>query len=322
MWRAIYGEPGKPARVLSTLDEVRTGALDPNGTLWIDFFKADESEVALLSNVFHLDPLAIEDCVQELQYPKVDDYGHYFYLAVHGVRPGSARGSMRTMELDAVAADGYLLTHREDEMRSINDVYERCLRQSGLLGRGAPAVLQAILAAQALRYVEEAEKLQEEAMEFEDLIFRKTDAADLEKLFDIKADIVRLRRVLGAQRDTVNRLARGEVALIDAKLQMAYRDVYDDLFRATEMLDMMRDLAGAILDTYMSITANRTNEIMKVLTILATFVLPLTVITGYFGMNFDRLHGIRWPAGELYVLGLLAACIGGLWVWLWRKKWI
>lgn len=322
MWRAIYGEPDKPARVLTDLDEVRAAAFDPAGTLWIDFYKADEAEVALLSDVFHLDPLAIEDCVHELHHPKVDDYAEYFYLAVHGVQPGGARGRMRTIELDAIAARGYLLTHREHEMRSINETYERCLRQPGLLGRGAPAVLQAILAVQALNYVEEAEKLQDEAMQFEDLIFRKTDAADLERLFDIKADIVRLRRVLGSQRDAVNRIARGEIALVDAKLQMAYRDVYDDLFRATEMLDMMRDLAGAVLDTYMSLTANRTNEQMKVLTIVATFVLPLTVITGYFGMNFEHLHGLRWPAGEGYVLALFGACAAGMWVWLRRRKWI
>ena len=322
MWRAIQGEPDKPARVLTDLDEVRAAAADPGCTLWIDFYKPDETEIALLSDVFHLDPLAIEDCVHELHHPKVDDYGDYFYLAVHGVRAGGVRGRMRTIELDAIAARGYLLTHRDEEMRSINEVYERCLRQPGLLGRGAPAVLQAIIAVQALTYVEEAEKLQDEAMQFEDLIFRKTDAADLEKLFDIKTDIVRLRRVLGAQRDAVNRLARGEVALVDAKLQMAYRDVYDDLFRATEMLDMMRDLAGAVLDTYMSITANRTNEQMKILTMLATFFLPLTIITGYFGMNFKYLHALKWEFGELYVLALFAACIGGLWSWLWRKKWI
>src|SRR3990167_8307198 len=161
MWKAIYAEPGEKPRELRGLSEIGPAAASEKGTLWVDLFNADETETRLLTDVFRLDPLAVEDCVTEVHHPKVDDYGDYLYLAVHGVKGGSRRGGLGTIELDLVLSRHWLITFRHDEMRSVAQTWERCLRQEGFLGQGPDACLQHVLAAQADHFVDEVEKLHE-----------------------------------------------------------------------------------------------------------------------------------------------------------------
>ena len=138
----------------------------------------------------------------------------------------------------------------------------------------------------------------------------------------MKRDIAQLRQILGSQRELVHRIGRGDFREIPSGMCMGFRDVYDHLYRATEMLDTLRDLSMALLETHLAIVANRTNDVMRVLTTVATFILPLTLVTGWFGMNFTQLSGLGVAHPDRLVLGSFGVVTITLVLWLRRRGWL
>ncbi len=323
MWRALFVDRGT-LRVLERREELVEAAAAKRGALWLDLRDAAAEEIALLTDAFKLDPLAVEDIVDEIHHPKVDDYGSYIYLSVHGVLPGSERGDIKTCELDIVLSDHWLITHGAPGMRSINESWERALKAKSLPGGSAAETLQSILATQASHHVDEVELLQSDLGKVEEQLVesRPRDWGTARRVFRIKADLARLRLILGAQREVVHRLGRGDFAVIPKQLLMHFRDVYDDLYRAAEMTDLLRDIAHSAVETHLNLVANRTNEIMKVLTIITCIILPMTLITGWYGMNFRNLAGLDWRHPELWVFGLFAIVTAGFAWFLRRKRWV
>lgn len=322
MWRALLcGEDGT-VEPLEDLTQVHPAVKSGKGYLWLDMHEPDIDEIALLREAFELDPLAIEDCVSEVHHPKIDDYESYIYLAVHGVRGDAPRGKIRTRELDVVLSEKFLITHRIDPSRSIDSTWKKCREEDGFMVRGTATVLQAVLSMQARHFVDEVEELQKELVDLEEQLFNDRKQSYGERVFDIKADIARLRGILVSQRDTLRRISKGEFQVVEKRLLKYFSDVYDEIHRATEILDTLRDISMALLEAHLNIVSHRTNEIMKVLTLMATFMLPLTLITGWFGMNFKEMTAITWPHGELVVIGLFLVIVISLAVLLRRKGWL
>jgi magnesium transporter len=323
MWRAWAAQGNGAASPIDTPDALRAALADDETSVWIDFFEATPDEVGLLAETFQLDPLTVEDCVADLHHPKIDDFGHYLYLVVHGVLAGSRRGEMKTVELDVVIERNALVTFRHEEMRSVAETWQRAGSRPGFLGQGPVHVLQAILAAQADHYIDEVERLQEELHRLEVDVFADRQQAGFERMvFSVKRDIAHLRQVLGSQRELVHRIGRGDFAEVPKQMCMVFRDVYDHLYRATEMLDTLRDLSMALLETHLAIVANRTNHVMRVLTTVATFILPLSLVTGWFGMNFRALAGLGISHPDLFVLTLFGLVTVAMALILRRAGWL
>lgn len=322
MWRALHYDRGS-LRVLERPEEVAQAVSSGRGALWLDLQDPNEGEVKLL-DAFKLDPLAVEDIVTEIHHPKVDDYGDYLYLAVHGVWPGRMRGEMATCELDIVLADRWLITHGPVAMRTVPEIWARCVKAGSLPGGSTVETLQAILATQSSHHVDEVERLQEELARIEPALLEPGPnlSSPHRKIHQIKGDLARLRIILGAQREVVHRLSRGDFKAIPPRLHMHFRDVYDDLYRAAEMTDILRDIANSALETYLNVAANRTNEIVKVLTIISSFILPLSLITGWFGMNFRHMSEFDWLYGQWFAFGLCSMVTVMMLFFFRRKKWI
>ena len=277
----------------------------------------------LLAETFALDPLTVEDCVADLHHPKIDDYESYLYLVVHGVMAGSRRGEMQTVELDVVLTKNALVTFRHEEMRSVTATWQKALARAGFLAHGPVHALQAILAAQADHYIDEVESLQREIQQLEEEVFAPRRPAGFERrVFELKRDIAHLRQILGAQRELVHRIGRGDFRRVPARMCMFFRDVYDHLYRATELLDTLRDLAMALLETHLALVANQTNRVMRVLTTVATFILPLSLVTSWFGMNFPALSGLGVERPDLFVLGIFAVVTLLMALFLKRRGWL
>jgi magnesium transporter len=323
MWSAIAAQGNGAARELKTPEELAAALGAEKTTVWIDFVDATPDEVQLMAETFPLDPLTIEDCVKDLHHPKIDDFERYLYVVVHGVRAGSRRGEMKTAELDVVLTKNALVTFRYDEMRSVKEAWDKAVSRPGFLGHGPAHALQAVLAAQADHYIDEVEKLQQEILRLEEMVFAEDRPQGFERrVFELKRDIAHLRQILGSQRELVHRLGRGDFPEIPGRLRMLFRDVYDHLYRATEMLDTLRDLSMALIETHLSFVANHTNQIMRVLTTVATFILPLSLVTGWYGMNFPALAGLHVRHPDLYVLGLFAVVVAAMALFLKRRGWL
>jgi len=323
MWRAWAAQGNGAPSKIEDPDALRAALENGKTPVWIDFCEATPEEVQLLAETFRLDPLTIEDCVADLHHPKIDDFEHYLYLVVHGVMAGSRRGQMKTVELDVVIERNALVTFRHEEMRSVSETWQRAGSRPGFLAQGPVYVLQAILAAQADHYIDEVESLQLELHDLETSVFAERHPVGFERqVFAVKRDIAHLRQILGSQRELVHRIGRGDFPEVPRRMCMVFRDVYDHLYRATEMLDTLRDLSMALLETHLAIVANRTNYVMRVLTTVATFILPLSLVTGWFGMNFRGLWGLDLPHPDRFVLGLFGAVTVVMGLILRRRGWL
>jgi magnesium transporter len=294
---------------------------DLGNTVWIDLEAPTAEEATLLSRDFNFHPLAIEDCVAETLLPKIDDFGDYLFMVFHGSRAATAQ-AFDTVEINFFLGDRYLVTYHDEPSRSIARTKDRCMKMGPAITQGADFLLHDILDGLVDNYFPILEQFDKTIDEIEEEVCGHPDKAVLNRIFDLKRDVMRLRRVTGPQRDILNRLSRDSFRVIRDKTAIYFRDVYDHLARMTEWSESHRDLISGAMEAYLSSVSNRLNEVMKVLTIFTATLMPLTLITGIYGMNFDYMPELRSRYGYYGVLIIMLGVMVGMFSYFRRKKWI
>ena len=264
---------------------------DRKGTLWVDIEDLEAGGnggvEALLRDVFHFHPLAIEDALQESHVPKVDDWGEYLYLVFHSIDFDPDTDDLRLHELDIFLGRNYLVTYHTEPMPILEEHRRNIERdQAGRLRHGADHLLYHLLDLSVAEFMPAIEHLDEAIDDAQDEVFRRPTPRTLQAIFRVKRAANRLYRVLAPQREVLNRLARDEYDPIHPDHRIYFRDVYDHLVRTHDITESLRDLITGALDTYLSAISNRTNDIMKALTLVTVMFLPISFLTSFFGMNF------------------------------------
>jgi magnesium transporter len=295
---------------------------DESNTLWVDVDTPTDQEIQILTSVFNFHPLAIEDCLSESLLPKLDDFGEYFFLVLHGTRPGESGASFQTVQLHFFVGKRYLVTFHRFPSRSIASARERCYRNHLNLSRGVDFLLHEILDALVDHYFPILDGFDDHIDELERLVFERADSELLNRIFDLRRDVMHLRRVTAPQLEILNRLSRDPHPVIGKKSVHYFRDVYDHMLRIADLTEAYKDLVAGLLEVYLSVVSNRLTEVMKVLTLFSTIMLPLSVITGIFGMNFDYIPGLKWAHGFSLILGLMSAIALGMLIVFKKKKWM
>jgi len=295
---------------------------DKAGLFWVDLGGEPPDRVRkLLADTFHFHPLAIDDALQKARTPKVDDWGEYIYVVVHSVVFDAVTSDLETNEIDAFLGKNFLVTHHKNPMASADHVWKTAQRNELVLARGADYLLYNIMDTLAADYMPVVDQLDEAIDQMEDAIFGGASRTLLSQIFSVKRAVLHLRRIIIPQREVMNRLARDTYIVVDPSERIYFRDVYDHYVRLADVNDTLRDLVGGALDTYLSVSANRTNEIMKVLTLFTAFFMPISFLAGFFGMNFEFLPFGNVPA----FAGMLLLTVGApfaMWQWLKRQGWI
>lgn len=272
----------------------------PGALTWIDFADDSASDGArsinddatrrsletLLRDVLHFHPLAVEDILVEASTPRIDDWGDYLYVVLHAVRWDAQLQEVDTAELDVFLGRTYLITYHSEAIPAIDRLWKTLLRDVRHTRRGADYVLYEISNALASDYMPCMDAMDDALDRMEDEIFERSSRSTLTRIFKLKSAVLNLRRVLSPQREVMTRLARDEFDIIDDRERVYFRDVYDHLVRLVDINESLRDLVSGALETYLSVTANRTNDVMKTMTIFTMLFSPLAVVTGFFGMNF------------------------------------
>jgi magnesium transporter len=292
----------------------------PGGFHWIDLEDPTTQEASILENPFHFHPLAIEDCLAELQHPKVDDYDAYIFLVVHGIRFDAPTDEFVTRELDVFLGPDYVITHHDGPMRSISSAREQCGKNlQAAMPRGADFLLHQILDQMFEHYFPNLDAIEDKIQLVQVEVFERPTRETLDRIFVLKRDVQKLRRICMPQREIVHRLSRGEFKVISPKAALYFRDIYDNLYRIVDASFSYQDMMQGTLDAYLSAINNRLNETMKRLTVLGAIFASMTVITGVYGMNFDYMPELKWRFGYPLVFVIMAAVTGAL-VWFFKKK--
>jgi magnesium transporter len=198
----------------------------------------------------------------------------------------------------------------------------RCRESAPLVDHGLDFLLYSILDIVVGHYHPVLDTIEDDLDQLEEIIFQNPQPVVLRQILSVKRTLMRLKRTIFPQREVINHLARNEYEFVTQKTQFYFRDVYDMLYRMAEMTESFRDVSNALVETYLSTVSNRLNETMKVLTLLATIFMPLTVITGVYGMNFSNMPELRWHYGYFGVLGLMAVVTAAMLGYFKWKKWL
>lgn len=307
---------------------------DPKAVFWLDMSKPTDEELFYLDEVFGFHPLAIEDSIQYSQRPKIESYRHtgevcneaYFYMVIHGPDLETFRENLRTKELDMFVSARYLVTIHDEEHRSIQNVRSRAVTDPSLvLDSGIDMLLHHILDLLVDNYTPILDYLQEEIDGVEEQAATDPTPELLPRIAQKKRELLNFRRIIGPQREVLAQLTRGEVPFIRESTRVYLRDVLDHLVRAVEMIELYRDLIIGARDIYMSSVSNNLNKVMKALTIITVTALPATVITSFFGQNFQTplFQGILQSNLGFYLsMGIVVALIVGLLAMFRQWRWL
>jgi len=288
--------------------------------VWVDIASPGEAEKKLLSETFHFHELAVEDAVLELHHPKIETYGGMLYLILHGIVAGKKHQGFETRDIDYFLGHNYLVTVHHHPSRSIAGEYEVLKRHGALLGEGACSLLHRLVDRLVDHYGPEVDALEDRLNTLEQRVFNPGKRNPLREILRLKSDVASLRRVTLPQRDAINRLSRREFAEIPEQLAYRFRDVYDHLVRLTDEALFLQDRVTGLLDGYLSIQSNRLNQVMKVLTVITTIFMPLTVLTSLYGMNVKLPHLYGGEDVQFWwVLAIMVATSGAM-LWFFRRK--
>jgi len=294
--------------------------LDTPGPKWVDVQDADEPTMARLAERYGLHRLAIEDCLHLDQRPKLEEYPGHLFIVLQGFSlPEAGLADVTMHELHFFLGPDWLITVHEHAHHALELVHKRLdADPAGSLGRGVDFVAYLAADAQVDLAFPVMEAFTDAIDELEDQIFEAPTKALLQRIFTLKRTLVLVRKVMSPQRDVVGLLARRGMAGVADKTTLYFRDVYDHLVRIYEQIDTNRDLLGNAMDAWLSVMANRTNDVTKQLTILASIFLPLSFIVGFFGQNFEPLGQAPFFVAMLTLMVLVPA---GMIAWFKHKDW-
>ncbi len=281
----------------------------------------DTGMIQAVGDAVGIHPLTLEDIANTRQRPKIEDYGDYLYVAVRMLAPGD--GEFHSEQVSLVLGRGYVVSFQEQPGDVFERIRERLRAGAGRLRSGGPDHLfHALLDAIVDGYFAVIEELGERIEIVEEEVVADPDRGTLQAIYALKRSLIMLRRSVWPLRDVVAELERGESPLIGEPTLVYFRDVYDHTIEVAETVETYRDTMSGTLDVYLSSQSSRMNEIIKVLTIIATIFIPLTFIAGVYGMNFAYMPEIRHPWGYPAALASMAVVAGVMLLYFRKKRWI
>lgn len=306
-----------------TRDDMVTILKHGEGLLWLDLLGASPDDASLLADVFHFHPLAIDDCVSTaIHPPKVDEFPDNIFLIVHGVRYEGDHRTVETTELALFIGEHFVVTEHDLPLPVAADLAQRCQLDGGILQRGPDFLAHALINGVVGQIQPAVDGLGSRGAELEDAAVTSPRPDLLREVTAIRRSAVSLIRVIAPQREVLHRLALGDYPFITPTARVYFSDVYDQLWRIEEEVLALRELTESALNIYMSSISNQLNAVMKVLSIVATIFLPLTLVVGFFGMNFSYVPGLGAPHGYLIAVGIMAATAVAMLLVFHRLRWL
>ncbi|MDO7907381.1 magnesium/cobalt transporter CorA [Paenibacillus sp. JX-17] len=302
--------------VFTPVDDIEQALTAPlEGFYWID---ADVEDLAVLQPLFSLHDLAVEDCLSdEEQRPKIEIYESHYFIVVNSIRFDDEEIFLRALNI--FLGRHFIITvtkQKINELRMLKPIlWEQEVSQPDRL-------MYLLIDLIVDNYFLVGDRIEIRIEKLEEDILMHTKKSHLNEIIGLRSEILWLKKMLGPQKEVINTLNKKDLRLIDDQLQKYFSDVYENAVKIAETFDTYRDLMGNLREAYQSSIANRANEIMRVFTAITTVFMPLTVITGIYGMNFDHMPELHTRYGYFFVIGVMVT-LGLTMFYIFRKKdWI
>jgi magnesium transporter len=293
--------------------------------LWVDFRQPTPDEANTLRSKYGFNEFAVDYALDPRRQPKLDQYGSYLFITVQAVTLSLEQHTFATHQISFFLGPNYVVSVHTDPIASVGAVRDEIL-DSGRMRASADLVLHAVLDQLIDNYAPIVELLERHINNAEDVLLRSVSRRAVGMIFELKRDVMRLRRVTSIQREVMHRLSRDPSDFIPVENQVFFRDLYDSVFHVYELSNWFREMITGLLEVHLTSISNRTNEIMRILTIIAVVGMPLTLIAGIYGTNFSSVPFMR--SGEFLprygfwvMIALMAAVVIATLTWFKIKKW-
>ncbi len=297
---------------------------DEPATSWINIDGVhDIGVIEKLGQHFLIHPLILEDIVNTAQRPKLEEFDDYLYLVLKMLTWDDVAGRVRAEQVSLVLGHHFLISFQEAEGDVFEPVRKRIRAGRGRIrGSGSDYLAYALIDSIVDHYFIVLEHLGEKIESLEAQLYEDGGDDPLNAIYRLKQEMIYLRKQIGPLRETLNLLHKTENPLVQEKNRVFYADVYDHLVQGIEVIESLRDVLSGLQDLYISLTGQRMNEVMKVLTIIATIFIPITFVAGIYGMNFEVMPELKWRGGYLMVWAIFGVIAAAMLVYFKRRKWL
>lgn len=296
--------------------------LEPQNVIWADVSDPTSKDFEDLAEEFGFHHLSIEDCRNEHQRPKVEEFTGYYFLVLYEAQLAGPNDRLELRELNIFLGKNYLVTVHSRPIRAIETAGRLWTEWVDRSDQGAGVVAYLLIDAIVDDYLPLLDIVSEHMDNLEDSIFGEWRAEVIEEIFGIKKKLLYLRRAITPLRDVFNTLLRREQPIFPRETHVYFQDVYDHLIRVADTIDTLRDMLSSTMDAYLSVSGNRMNKIMKRLTSIATILMSVTLVAGIYGMNFDLIPELKWRYGYVYALLSMVGIGVALYAYLKKVNWI
>lgn len=290
--------------------------------VWADVSDPTSQDFAELAEEFNFHPLAIEDCQNGHQRPKVEEYQGYYFMVLYEAELAGPNDALELREMGVFLGPNYLVTVHKRPIRALETAKKLWPQWTDRAEHGSGLVAYLLIDAIVDDYLPLLDIMSERMDDLEDQIFGDFQSQSIEEIFRIKKMLLHLRRSVTPLRDVFNTLLRREQPLFAREIHVYFQDVYDHLIRVADTIDTLRDLLGSTMDAYLSVSGNRMNQVMKRLTSISTILMSVTLIAGIYGMNFNYMPELEWKYGYTFALGSMIAVGLGIYLYLRKVKWL
>jgi magnesium transporter len=312
-----YGGDGFVEEKIDDVEKIRA-LLPRHAVVWVNVDGVGHpGTLEALGSIFGLHPLALEDVSHLTQRPKVDEYDQNLFIVARMPNPGR----VETEQASLFLGRNFVLTFQEDPGDCLDPVRNRIRRGGRICASGPDYLAYALLDAIVDAYFPVLDRYTDELERLEHDILSRPDAGVPHRLHAVKSDLESHRRVLWSFRDLFTALGREESELISETTKLFLRDCFDHTLRLIDLLESLRENSTGLLELYLSSLSHKLNETMRVLTIIATIFIPLSVIAGIYGMNFAHMPELRWTWGYPFALGIMLAVALGMLAYFRRRGW-
>ncbi|MFC7391465.1 magnesium/cobalt transporter CorA [Scopulibacillus cellulosilyticus] len=282
---------------------------------WVDFNSPSEEEAVLLEDHFHFHQLAVEDCYHLLQRPKIDYYGDYNFFVLHALN----QKTLKPDEVDLFVGDNFIVTFHYAHLRVVDTVWQNVLSNKEIWHHDSSYISYMIIDKLVDDYFPIVHQIEDQLNLIEDK--DEKSGVLMDEVFDIRSDLLKLRRTIVPMRDLLYQILNSDRLDIIKEHRAYYIDIHDHLLKLAEIIESNRDLTSDLRDNYLSLNSFRMNKIMFTLTIITSVFIPLTFISGIYGMNFTNMPELHWRYGYFIVLGVMAIIGVALVLWFKIKGW-